>query len=143
MKKLVSAMACFMICFSVQGQIQIENGETRQQNANENRSAGVRIVSVPQSGEQKAVEVREEAVPHQHKTDCPKAATCPKAQAAAANGQGEAKKPCCAKHQETQADADAKTAPKTGCNHQHNADHKCNHGSCNQPASPKKTEEKK
>lgn len=141
MKKLVSAMACFMICFSVQGQIQIENGETRQQNANENRSAGVRIVSVPQSGEQKAVEAkREQAVPHQHKTDCPKAATCPKA---AANAQGEAPKPCCAKHQESRTAADAKTAPKTGCNHQHNADHKCNHGSGNQPASPKKVEGKK
>ena len=140
MKKLLSVIACFSICLSIQAQIQIENGETRQQNADEHRSAGVRIVPVQQTTEQKAVEVKkEEAVPHQHKADCPKAATCPKA-AAAANGQDDAKKPCCAKHQENKADADA---TKTGCSHQQSTDHKCNHGSGEKPACQKKTEEGK
>ena len=135
MKKLVSAMACFLVCFSIQAQTQQQSTNVQPENGR------AKIVPVSQPAEQKAVEKVSPEAPKTH-ANCPHAATCPKAQAAA-NSQGEEKKPC-AKQHENQSDAGAKTEPKAGCNHQ-NADHKakCNHHSDEQPPCHKKQEEKK
>jgi len=124
MKKLVSSAACLLICFSIHAQTQTGKVSITRQAGDETQveSNEAKPVPVQQSTEQKAGETKADpANPH---AACPKAATCPKAQAAQAeSNQGEAKKPCCAKHQAANPDADAKTEQKAGCNHQ-NADQK-------------------
>ena len=135
MKKLVSAIACFAICFSIHAQTQQEGGKVRiVKTGDEAKVAPV---------EHKVVGKTTTEAPKSH-VNCPHATTCPKAQAAASS-QGEEKKPCCAKHQANKADADAKTEQKAGCNHQQNADQKakCNHNSAEKTACPKKQGEKK
>jgi len=145
MKKLVIAIACVTFCFSMQAQTQLDKSKDGNGEAKVVKTSEVTPAQAPQTYELK--DAKTEAVrPH---TNCPNAATCPKAQAAA--NQGEAAKPaCCAKHQAAtqapppEADDKAKTEQKTGCNHQ-NADQKanCNHGSGDKPACPKKQEEGK
>jgi len=131
MKKLVSSIACLMICFSIHaqtqtGKVSITPVSTEKQVEKSSEQKATPAPATHQCEQHKAAEQKAEpaATPHA----CPKAATCPKAQAAAAGNQGEAK-PCCAKHQGTQSEA-AKTEQKAGCNHNHqNADQKagCNH----------------
>ena len=141
MKKLVNLIACFLICFSVQAQTQsgktqnVQGGDKPQVTRTGDAKDATHNCADHKGGE-KAVEATN---PH---SACPKAATCPKAQAA--SNQDAEQKPCCAKHQENKTDADAKTEQKAGCNHQ-SADQKakCNHNSDANSSCPKKTEEKK
>jgi cytoskeletal protein RodZ len=143
MKKLVSVMACIFICFAIQAQTQ-QSGKTTDKTQVE-KSGETKATPAPthQCEQHKAVEKTAPEATKAHV--CPHTGTtCPKAQAAAANSQGEAK-PCCAKHQEAKAD-EAKTEQKTGCQHQQqNADQKakCNHGTEDKSTCPKKKEEEK
>jgi len=141
MKKLVSAIACFSICFAIQAQTQLDKPQDG------NGKAGiVKTGDATQTQGQQSYELKDAKTEVAPQTTCPKAATCQKtcqktqADAQAAGNQGEVKKPCCAKHQATQAaDAEAKTEQKAGCNHQ-NADQKakCNHGSEQKSTCPQK-----
>jgi len=149
MKKLLSAIACFSICFAIQAQTQL----SKPQDGN---SGTQKKMQTQTQQSQELKNAKTEAVAPQ--TTCPKAATCPKQ---AASNQADAVKPaccakhqatqaeaakpaCCAKHQATQADGETKPEPKAGCNHQ-SADQKakCNHGSDEKSTCPKKKEEGK
>ena len=138
MKKLVSAIACFSICFSIHAQTQSNKTQTAPQNGKVQveKSSEAKTVPTHQCTEHKAVERSATEAP-KAQTACPHAATCPKAQAAC--NQGDAKPPCCAKHQESQSNGGAKTDPKAGSVPQ-NADPKAkgNQGSDNKSSSPQK-----
>ena len=146
MKKLVSTAVCLLIGLSIHAQTQSGTQPQKTDRTQVERTSEAKPAH--QCDQHKAVQpaAAEAVAPKPHV--CPHAASCPKAQAAAAaeNNQGEAKKPaCCAKHQGEQS-SDVKPEQKTGCNHQ-NAEQKAgcnhNHGTADKTASPQKKGKKK